>query len=113
MESQHRLYENDDEGNLPSEIILMERILDSGITVLTIAGVAIQGTTRDVEVCNMRNEVILRVPVANIAAWVERHHYRYVPRTRGIYQRESSRARVPVAAPALALPAPVSEHSPA
>ena len=86
------------------EVQLRERILGDGNDVFTIGGIAVVGTTRQIEVCDMRGNVLRRIPVTEIADWVAKNHYRYVPRTMGAYHREAPQTRhAPVLA---ALPAP-------
>lgn len=101
-------YQDTDESRLPVEIMLKERILGNGTGVFMVAGVAVVGTHREIEVCNMRGEVLRSIRATEINEWITRHHYRYVPRTQAAYHREAPRARVP-AAPMAALPAPEHE----
>jgi hypothetical protein len=75
---------------LPVEIILRTAIVnDLTREVYTIGGVAVDSPEMVIEVVNMRGDVLRRLSIDDIVGWVEQNHYRYVPRTKGIYHRET------------------------
>lgn len=98
-----------DISNLPLEITLRAGVtqLDPADTY-ELGGVMVRGPDMVVEVLNMREEVLYRMPVGDVKDWIDDHHYRYVPRTQAAYHREPAhgvRLVTSERAPLLALPA--------
>lgn len=73
--------------SLPPEITLREVVGDTPTGVF-IGGLNVIGNVREIEVCNMRGDVLRRLSLDDAHDWVTRHNYRYVPRTQGHYHRQ-------------------------
>jgi hypothetical protein len=83
---------------LPSEIKIRFIIIGDINEVYLLGGTAIEGPRTEIEVMTMRGDVLVRMPVPEIAGWIDRCSYRYVPGTRAMYHREA-RVRAPVQEP--------------